>query len=206
MPETVVVHPAVVLAEGEQRLALAQERAAAQAGVPQDQRAERRGRGRLARGQGGAEPHADRRHVGRAEVEEELAGRLHARQPGRDPVRVVLEPGGVTGAVVVEAQRDDAVVRERLGEPAERAVGRPALLPHRRAQDRPAAHQTTCGRRDPAVERSLLRAEPHLGVDGPVGRDGSGHRTCRAERTSPGQPATSIPWVANRASVIRSRP
>ena len=125
--QPVLVHAAVVLAQGEQRLALAQERPPAQARVPEHERAERRRRGRVAAGDRGAEAHADRGDVGDTEVEQVLAGRLDAGQPRRDPVRVVLEPGRVTRAVVVEAQRDEALRSQLLGEPAEvRCAERPS--------------------------------------------------------------------------------
>ena len=203
------------LPEAVERLALAEEGAAGQARVPADEGGERPGRprggGRLCRSQGGAEPHADRGHGGRAEVEEVLAGRLDAGLPGRHPVGVVLQPGGVTRAVVVEAERDDARLGQLLGQPPEGAVRGAPLLPHRRAEDRAAAGHATGRAGHPAVERTRLRPEPHLGVLGPVdvrtSPHGSGQRyNASADRTPSGQSSTSVPCVANRARVIRSSP
>ncbi len=195
-----------VLAEAVERLALAQEGPPGQARVPADQRGVRRGAGRLRGGERGAEPHPDRGDRRGAEVEEVLAGRLDAVQPRAHPVGLVLEPGGVAGAVVVEAQRDDPGLGERLGQPAEGAVRGAPLLPHRRAEDRAAAGHAAGGPREPAEEGSRLRPEPHLGVLGPVRRRAWGHASASDACTSAGQAETSVPWVAKSASVIRSSP
>ncbi len=160
------------LAEAVERLALAQEGAPGQARVPADER--RRTAGRLRAAAWHAARVAPSRmptagHGGRAEVEEVLAGRLDAGQPGRHPVGVVLEAGGVTGAVVVEAERDDAGRGQLLGQPAEGPVRGAALLPHRRAEDR---RRRGPGRRPggrPSRRADATRwPEPHLGVLGPV--------------------------------------
>ena len=167
MPPLVVGPLEAGLAEAVQRLALAQEGAAGQARVPQHERRERVLR-RPGRGQRRTEPHAHAGHGRSAEVEEVLAGRLDAGQPGRHPVGVVLEPGGVTGAVVVEPERDDAGRGQLLGQPTEGPVRGPSLLPHRRAEHGATPGQPAGRPGHPPEQRTRLGPEPHLGVLRPV--------------------------------------
>ncbi len=121
------------------------------------------------------------------------------------PGRIVEAPGGVAGAVVVEPQCHEPRLGQVLGQSAEGAVRGSPLLAQGLAEHDAATHPAVGGPGHPPEQRSLLGAEPHLGV---LGADrGHGAAQHRSDAfTSSGHATRSVPWVAKRASVTRSSP